>query len=54
MLLYVYYKCVLKHIDDIVIFACQFWSKYDFNADIYLFQRKILRDKKNINMGTKI
>jgi hypothetical protein len=40
----------LKNIDDIVIFACQLWSKYDFNVDLYLLQRKIWRDKKNINM----
>jgi hypothetical protein len=40
----------LKHIDDIVIFACQLWPKYDFNADLYLLQCKIWRDKKNINM----
>jgi hypothetical protein len=33
-LLYVYYRCVLKSIDDIVIFACQLWPKYDFNADL--------------------
>jgi hypothetical protein len=24
--------------------------KYDFNADLYLLQHKIWRDKKNINM----
>jgi hypothetical protein len=36
----------IKNIDDIVIFACQLWSKYDFNADLYLLQRKIWRDKK--------
>jgi hypothetical protein len=35
---------------DIVIFMCQLWPKYDFNADLYLLQRKIWRDKKNINM----
>ena len=35
---------------QIVIFACQLWPKYDFNADLYLLQRKIWRDKKNINM----
>ena len=40
----------LKNIDDIVIFACQLRPKYDFNADLYLLQRKIWRDKKNINM----
>jgi hypothetical protein len=40
----------IKNIDDIVIFACQLWSKYDLNADLYLLQRKIWRDKKNINM----
>ena len=39
-------RCVLKNIDDIVIFACQLWPKYDFNADLYLLQRKIWRDKK--------
>ena len=39
----------IKNIDDIVIFACQLWPKYDFNADLYLLQRKIWRDKKNIN-----
>ena len=37
--LYVYYRCALKNIDDIVIFACQLWPKYDFNADLYLLQR---------------
>jgi hypothetical protein len=36
----------LKNIDDIVIFARQLWPKYDFNADLYLLQRKIWRDKK--------
>ena len=36
----------IKNIDDIVIFACQLWPKYDFNADLYLLQRKIWRDKK--------
>jgi N-acetylneuraminic acid mutarotase len=46
----VYYRCVLKNIDDIVIFACHLGPKYDFNADLYLLQRKIWRDKKNINM----
>jgi hypothetical protein len=46
----VLYRCVLKNIDDIVIFACQLWPKYDFNADLYLLQRKIWRDKKNINI----
>ena len=40
----------IKNIDDIVISACQLWPKCDFNADLYLFQRKIWRDKKNINM----
>jgi hypothetical protein len=29
----------------IVIFVCQLWPKYDFNADLYLLQRKIWRDK---------
>jgi hypothetical protein len=36
--------------DDIVIFPCQLWPKYDFNADLYLLQRKIWRNKKIINM----
>ena len=49
-LLYVYYRCALKNIDDIVIFPCQLWPKYDFNADLYLLQRKIWRNKKIINM----
>ena len=40
----------IKNIDDIVIFASELWPKYDFNADLYLLQRKIWRDKKNINM----
>ena len=40
----------IKNIDDIVIFACQLWPKYDFNADRYLLQRKIWRDKKYINL----
>jgi hypothetical protein len=40
----------IKNIDDIVIFACQLWPNYDFNADLYLLQRKIWRDKTNINM----
>ena len=40
----------IKKIDDIVIFACQLWPKYDFNADLYLLQRKIWCDKRNINM----
>ena len=40
----------IKNIDDIVIVACQLWPKYDFNADLYLLQRKRWRDKKNINM----
>ena len=35
----------IKNIDDIVIFACQLWHKYNFNADLYLLQRKIWRDK---------
>ena len=25
-------------------------TKYDFNADLYLLQRKVWRDKKNTNM----
>jgi hypothetical protein len=37
----------IKNIDDIVIFACQLWPKYDFNADLYLLQRKIWRDKNS-------
>jgi hypothetical protein len=41
---------ILYNIDDIVIFVCQLWPKYDFNADLYLLQRKIWRDKNNINM----
>jgi hypothetical protein len=40
----------LKFYNKCVIFACQLWPKYDFNADLYLLQRKIWRDKKNINM----
>jgi hypothetical protein len=32
----------IKNIDDIVIFACQLWPKYDCNADLYLLQRKII------------
>jgi hypothetical protein len=43
-------KLIKKNIDDIFIFACQLWPKYDFNADLYLLQRNIWRDKKNINM----
>jgi hypothetical protein len=35
---------------DIVIFPYQLWPKYDFNADLYLLQRKIWRNKKIINM----
>ena len=49
-LLLVSVRVLLKNIDDIVIFECQLWPKYDFNADLYLLQRKIWRDKKNINM----
>ena len=45
-LLYVYYRCVLKNVDDIVIFTCQLWPKYDFIADLYLLQLKIWRDEK--------
>jgi hypothetical protein len=26
------------------------WPKYDFNADLYLLQPKLSRDKQNINM----
>jgi hypothetical protein len=40
----------IKNIDDIVIFVCQLWPKYDLNADLFLLQRKIWRDKKKINM----
>jgi hypothetical protein len=43
-------RWVFTNIDDIVIFACQLWPKHDFNADLYLLQRKIWRDKTNINM----
>jgi hypothetical protein len=45
-----YKRCVLKNIDDIVIFACQLWPKHDFNVDLYLLQRKIWHDEKNINL----
>ena len=38
---------IKQNINDIVICACQLWPKYDFNA---LLQRKIWRDRKNINM----
>ena len=43
------YRCVLKHIDDIVIFACQLRPKY-VSMLTFTFQRKIWRDKKYINM----